>query len=404
MYIINAKQKTFGSMLDERDLLMLRMQFRQLHAIGFWRECGRIPCNRANLYLEHEGEPERISLMAHVPSSPKSVPLIIFTCATGALSINTTDLEKLFPAEQFSDIIWPVLELIARAEQAFLKNDQWMWETQITRKTRRSLDNFRKLICTVVDQSNQPVTILGRNHHVRTFRKEGAAVAIYDSKALLIVRLSEDSFELGPAFSDCVEFDKILDNLIVNIRPDILKYRKEITDKLRPLETILKDAEQMWKHTVRNAHESARLTNPEAKCVVPEFTMEIERYVINRTNEHWTVTIPFGTDRFSAGIVHYVLGDDPSLCVMPNAFDALTALKFDIKGLVANKARLESTIREHIVKAYVDGLEAQEIKDLGVTEAEYQVFRDAFIVAKGAGYAGTFQTFSDTLKSVTRVI
>uniref|UniRef100_A0AB39CCE5 Uncharacterized protein n=1 Tax=Pseudomonas phage RVTF4 TaxID=3236931 RepID=A0AB39CCE5_9VIRU len=401
IYIINPKERAHGTMLPADILLILRMQFHQLEAVGLYMESDVRFTNRANLYMVHEGSPDCISIKRFSNGRQNDPFLVKFHCETGRIEYNLNLLREDFPGRGDGQIWMSVLELLARVEQSFLNNDAWMFQTQISRRTRIQLRNFLRLCMTITDSSNNPVPVPSRDPaRPKVLRKEGDAVAIYDRNGTLVIRLTDDSFELGPDFSAITDFDKVLDNIVVNIRPDLLKFRQNIAEKLKPLDNMLKYLEKQWKLFAVHAKTSANAADPDLVAPkIPEFMINTERYTVRRTDEHWVVTFPCGVGIQNEGHIYYELPKG-KLRVMPKALDDLKALGFDLKGLFANQNRIEMAAQEHVISNYMTALAKSEREKLGLDEPTYDRYMQAFMLARENGYKRTFGDFANTLKQI----
>ena len=399
MHTISAKQKHMHPSLQPDVLLMLRMQFHQLESVGLYMESDIRFTNRSNLYVIHEGSPDCISLKKFTENG-NSLTLVQFYCETGQIDYNMRLLREEYPGRAEEQIWMTILELLTRVEQSFLTNDQWMYKTQINHGTRRALTDFHRLGEILADGSRKPIVLRGVRQNTYTMRKEGDHLAFYSAQRALVLRVSAESFELGPEFSSTTDFDTVLRSIVESFRPLLLAYRDNIAERLKPLKGMLGYLESEWQMFVNHATSAAMAADPSAPLPkIPEFDLKVEGYGVRRTNEHWVITLQTGLGIREEGHIYFDLSNR-KLRAMPSALDYLNNINFDMKGLYANQKRIELEAQQHVVKTFVDVLEAKAIDRLGLTKEEYEKYSKAFIIAKENHYAKDFETFVRTLKAV----
>lgn len=397
MQFVNSKKKAHGSFFSETTLLLIRMQGRQLDAVDLGRH-ERHATNMANLYVERAGN--WINLYRTYPGPGPDGKLFSFNIETGAVGFEPLKLREVYPNTSDDQITMRLLELLARVEQCWLGNDQWMHRTQITPSTRKKLSQFLGLLIALTDTSNDPVAVRGKNGVVRAYRKEEDGVAIYEENGTLALRLFEDSFELGPNFATCTDFDTTLDGVIVNLRPGILEFRKNIQRNLAPLNDLITAMDNQCQKALTAAYSAAYSVNPDvSKPELAEFSLDVERYNVIRNNEGWTIRFQTGIGIKDQGIAYWDRRTG-KLRVMPNALSYLKAVNYDIKGLVANSDRIVQAFANGIVTKYTELLEAKECDQLGLTRETYHQYLEAYQTAVGTGYKKSFYNFVEVLKAV----
>ena len=151
---------------------------------------------------------------------------------------------------------------------------------------------------------------------------------------------------------------------------------------------------------VNHATSAAMAADPSAPLPkIPEFELKVEGYEVRRTDEHWVIGVRHGNDITGMGLIYFDL-KNRKLRAMPSALDYLNSINFDMTSLYANQKRIELEAQQHVVKTFVDVLEAKAIDRLGLTKEEYEKYSKAFIIAKENHYAKDFETFVRTLKAV----